>query len=168
MQEIWKDVEGYEGLYQVSNTGKVMSLRKNHLMTPSLTRGYFYLKLRDSNGCDKSFPVHRLVALAFIKNPKPDTFNCVNHKDENKLNNHANNLEWCTLSYNFNYGTARIRQGVTHGIPVKQLTIDGIHIATYCSAEMAGNINNLDSSSIHKCCKNKRDSAGGYLWRYNT
>lgn len=167
MNEIWKDVEGYEGLYQVSNTGEVKSLRKNHLMHPTIAaRGYAYLKLRDRQGKDLSFPVHRLVAIAFIKNPHPDKFNCVNHKDENKLNNNADNLEWCTLSYNFNYGTCRIRQGVSQGKPVQQLTVDGIHIATYCSAEIAGKINSLDSSSIHKCCKHKRESAGNYLWRY--
>lgn len=164
MEEIWKDVVGYEGLYEVSDNGKVKSLRKNHLMTPTITRGYAYLKLRDSQGNDKSFPVHRLVAIAFI--PNPNCYNCVNHKDENKLNNNAYNLEWCTLSYNFNYGTARARQGISQGNPVDQLTIDGLKIATYCSAEIAGKINHLDSSSIHKCCKGKRESAGSYIWRY--
>lgn len=165
MNEIWKDVEGYEGLYQVSNTGKVKSMRMNHLMHPTLAvRGYYYLKLRDANGVDKSFPIHRLVALAFI--PNPYGYKCVNHIDENKQNNNADNLEWCTLAYNFNYGTARERQGISCGKPVKQITVTGQHIATYCSVEIAARINRIDSSSIHKCCKFKRDSAGSYVWRY--
>jgi len=164
MAEVWKDVVGYEGLYQVSNTGKVKSVRMNHLMHPTLARGYYYLKLRGTDGKDKSFPVHRLVALAFIQNLHG--YNCVNHIDENKLNNNADNLEWCTLSYNFNYGTARERQGISCGKPVKQITVTGYHIATYCSAEIAARINHIDSSSIHKCCKNERDSAGGFVWRY--
>ncbi len=165
MEEIWKAVVGYEGLYEVSDNGKVKSLRKNHLMTPTITRGYAYLKLRDRQGNDKSFPVHRLVAIAFI--PNPNDYKCVNHIDENKLNNNVDNLEWCTLSYNFNYGTARARQGLSLGKPVEQLAPDGFVIARYCSAEYAGKINRIDPSSIHKCCKKKRDSAGGYNWRYS-
>ena len=172
MEEIWKDIAGFEGLYQVSNLGNVRSLRKSwasngekfHIMRPSINRGYAYLSLRDLNGGDTSFPVHRLVALAFI--PNPEGFKCVNHKDENKLNNNVDNLEWCTLAYNFNYGTARARQGISYGKPVEQLTVDGLVIASYCSAEVASKLTGMDSSSIHKCCRGKRQSAGGYCWRY--
>lgn len=166
MEEVWKDIPGFEGLYQVSNTGKVKSLRKSIIMRPSITRGYEYINLRYSNGEDKSTPVHRLVALAFI--PNPHNYKCVNHKDENKLNNNVDNLEWCTLAYNFNYGTCRVRQGLTYGKPVDQLRVDGFRIASYCSAEYAAKINNVDPSSIHKCCKGKRESVGGYLWRYSS
>lgn len=165
MEESWKDVVGYEGLYMVSNNGKVKSLRQNHLMHPTKARGYEYVKLRGLDKKDKSFPVHRLVAMAFI--PNPNNYSCVNHMDENKSNNNADNLEWCTLSYNFNYGTARARQGISLGNPVKQFTIDGLHIATYCSAQIASKISRIDSSSIIKCCKHIRESAGGYVWRYS-
>lgn len=172
MEEVWKDVVGYEGLYQVSNLGRVKSMRKSwashgekeHIMRPTKTKGYEYLKLRGNDGVDKSTPVHRLVALAFI--PNPNGYKCVNHKDENKLNNNVENLEWCTLAYNFNYGTARTRQGITYGKPIEQLTVDGLVIANYCSAEVASKLTGIDSSSIHKCCNCKRESAGGYCWNY--
>ena len=124
MNEIWKDVKGYEGLYQVSNIGRIKSLRRSwaskgeseHIMSPSITRGYAYIKLRGLDGKDESIPVHRLVAIAFI--PNPNGYKCVNHKDENKINNNVENLEWCSLEYNFAYGTARLRQGISSGKPV--------------------------------------------------
>lgn len=173
MEEIWKDVKGYEGLYQVSNSGRVKSFWKSwvsrgeneHIMHPSNTRGYYYVKLRGRDGKDESFPVHRLVAIAFI--PNPTGLRCVNHKDENKKNNMVENLEWCTPEYNFAYGTARLRQGISYGKPVQQLTADKIWIASYTSAETAGYINGIDPSSIHKCCKGKRKTAGKYVWRYS-
>lgn len=172
MEEIWKDIENYDGLYQISNTGRIKSLRKTsvskdkkwHIMKPFATRGYFYIKLRDLNGRDKSFPVHRLVASAFL--PNPNGYKEVNHKDENKQNNSVENLEWCTRAYNMAYGSARVRQGVSCGRPVYQMTPSGIRIAIYASSEIAGKINGIDSSSIHKCCNRCRESAGGYLWAF--
>ena len=172
MEEIWKDIPGYEGKYQVSNFGRVRSLdriddenhfRKGQIMKTKLLRGYVRVALRDGKK-QKDYQVHRLVALAFI--PNPEGFKCVNHKDENKLNNNVDNLEWCTLAYNFNYGTARARQGISYGKPVEQLAVDGLVIASYCSAEVASKLTGMDSSSIHKCCRGKRQSAGGYCWRY--
>ena len=107
MKEIWKDIKGYEGLYQVSNLGRVKSLsRKNHpkeefrnLITNS--KGYLIVNLLKNNK-GKTNKVHRLVAEAFI--PNPNNYPQVNHKDENKTNNHVDNLEWCTNKYNSNYG----------------------------------------------------------------
>lgn len=173
MEEIWKDIEGYEGLYQVSSTGKVKSFKgkngakdkEGHILKANISRGYPYVGLCKGDEGKKTFLVHRLVAAAFVSNPHG--YNEVNHKDENKMNSNAENLEWCTRDYNMAYGTARIRQGITYGNPVDQYTLDGIKIATYSSAETAGKINNLDPSSIHKCCKQKRKYAGGYQWRYS-
>lgn len=172
MVEIWKDIEGYEGLYQVSNAGRVKSFiarngvtnKEGHILSANSCRGYPSVRLCKSDGSRKTFLVHRLVAAAFV--PNPNGYNEVNHKDENKLNGTASNLEWCTRGYNMAYGTARLRQGISSGQPVEQCTLDGIKIATYCSAETAGKINRLDPSSIHKCCKHKRKYAGGYQWRY--
>lgn len=118
MDEIWKDVIGYEGLYRVSSLGSVKSvtryvktvhkgyegsrLIKERVLKPYLGKhGYFILTMR-KNGRYKTEEVHRLVALAFI--PNPDDLPCVNHKDENKQNNSVDNLEWCTRAYNNNYG----------------------------------------------------------------
>lgn len=103
MEEIWKDILGYEGLYQVSNHGRVYSLRKNKYMKPfSDKAGYIYIVL-NKNKKVKRYSVHRLVAKMFI--PNINGLPCVNHMDENKSNNHVSNLEWCTYAYNNSYGT---------------------------------------------------------------
>ena len=114
-KEEWRPVVGYEGLYEVSNTGQVRSLDKfdslgvfweGKLLSKLKVRGYFMVKLR-KDGIQKMCSVHRLVAQAFI--PNPLDLPQVNHRDENKLNNRVDNLEWCTAKYNMNYGTARER-----------------------------------------------------------
>ena len=167
MEEIWKDIDGYEGLYEVSNTGKVRSHKKGkiRLLVQTKARGYFYVGLcKEPNG-KKSFLVHRLVASAFI--PNPNNYHEINHKDEDKANNNAENLEWCSRGYNMSYKTARLRQGISCGIPVEQLTVDNIKIAIYSSSEVAGKLLNIDPSSIHKCCKGRRIYTGGYKWKYS-
>lgn len=123
-KEVWKDVKGYEGLYQVSNKGNVKSLdrlivykdgRKRKFKGVKLTsntgkHGYPYVIL-SKNEHNKTFKVHRLVARAFI--PNPDNLPQVNHKDENRANNNVENLEWCTTKYNINYGHC-LENGVKH------------------------------------------------------
>lgn len=106
--EVWKEIEGYEGLYQVSTEGQVRSLNYNHtgktkiLQQDTSKRGYKRVRL-SKNGKTKPYSVHRLVAQAFISNP--NSLPCINHKDENPSNNCSWNLEWCSYSYNNNYGT---------------------------------------------------------------
>lgn len=118
MIEIWKSIKGYEGLYEVSNHGKVRSIdkvveyawrgqtkkaaKKGKVLTPVKRDEYLGVSL-SKEGKRKSFLIHRLVAEAFVENP----FNLpqVNHKDENKFNNNVSNLEWCTAEYNDNYGS---------------------------------------------------------------
>ena len=166
MQEIWKDILGYEGLYQVSNTGKVISYSKNpngKLLIPYLTKGYQSVSLTKKPIGRKTFLVHRLVAQAFL--PNPQNLKEINHKDENKQNNNVCNLEWCTREYNMCYKNARFHQGISHGVAVKQILVD-VQVATYCSAEFAAKVNNIDESSILKCCNGKRKTAGGYMWEY--
>ena len=105
--EEWKEIPGYEGLYEVSNTGNVKSLIKNNIIKGFINKkGYIQVSL-SKNGIIKKFSVHRLVAQAFLQNP----YNLpqVNHRDEDKINNNVDNLEWCDAKYNNNYGTARIR-----------------------------------------------------------
>lgn len=107
MIEIWKDIEGYEGLYQISNLGNVKSLNYNHtglekrLKPQKSNKGYLRIELC-KNGKKKKFSIHELVADTFIENP--NNLPCVNHKDENKINNNVENLEHCTYSYNNTYG----------------------------------------------------------------
>ena len=115
--EEWRDIPGYEGLYQASNFGKIRSLTKKivqfngynysekkyngKILKPSIVRGYERVLLQDK-GIKRNYFVHRLVAMTFIENPNNLPY--INHKDENKLNNKVENLEWCTQSYNINYG----------------------------------------------------------------
>lgn len=114
MTEIWKDIVGYEGLYQVSNLGNVKRLKgykgrgkgyivEEHLIKPSINSNGYQNVVLCKNGKTKTFTMHRLVAIAFLYNS--DNLPQVNHKDENKLNNCVDNLEWCDSKYNNNYGT---------------------------------------------------------------
>lgn len=98
-----KDIPGYEGEYGVTIDGKVYSYKRNKFMKPALGKqGYLYIHLQQGNK-GKKYKIHRLVAMTYISNP--NNYPCINHKDENKLNNHVSNLEWCTYKYNTNYGT---------------------------------------------------------------
>lgn len=110
MEEIWKEVKGYEGLYEVSNLGNVKSLRKGTIMKPSKNQMYLQTILTDKDGKHKLFLVHRLVAEAFL--PNPNNYPQVNHKDENGSNNIVFNLEWCDSKYNNNYGTKNRRASI--------------------------------------------------------
>lgn len=108
--EIWNDIKGYEGLYQVSNLGRVKSLArqgtKGVILKPVIAKGYIHYPLTKDKKT-KWYYAHRLVAEQFI--PNPDKLPEVNHKDECKANNQIENLEWCTKSYNSNYGTRKER-----------------------------------------------------------
>ena len=97
--ELWMDIPHYDGLYQISNYGRVWSVRSQKVLKPiNGDHGYLVVNLYNKYGKQKTEKIHRLVALCFVDNP--NNFGCVNHIDENKLNNHYKNLEWCTLSYN--------------------------------------------------------------------
>ena len=109
MKEIWKDIEGYEGRYKVSNKGRVYDNKLDKFIGYE-SLGYMCVALcKDKK--QKKCRVHRLVAQAFI--PNPDNLPGINHKDENKTNNCVENLEWCTVKYNTNYGTSIQRQKET-------------------------------------------------------
>lgn len=141
--EIWKDIEGYEGLYQISNMGRVKSLAKQtlcgHRKEQTIFRNEKFLSLRcnkkgylqvglSKNGIRKQFTVHRLVAQTFI--PNPNNLPQVNHKDENKTNNCIENLEWCTAEYNCNYGNHKSNiSNALKGHIVKKETRDKISFA---------------------------------------
>lgn len=173
MVETWKYIPGYDKKYKVSNTGKVVNTQKRkhnsdmgYILTPSINRGYERVTLADRMHKLKHVFVHRLVALAFV--PNPNNYVVINHKDENKLNNNADNLEWCTVQYNSTYGSARTKQGISRGKMVQQLTNDPtpIPIAIYYSISIAARINHLHTTAISKCCMGKLKSTGGYKWQY--
>lgn len=172
MQEIWKDVDwvkGYEGLYQVSNLGRVKSLArydsKGRFLKERIKKlvpiqtGYL-TTLFCADGVLKNMFVHRLVATAFIPNSKnlPE----VNHKDENKQNNCVENLEWCDRKYNLAYGNKRLKEAKTKGFPVYCIELD----KTFWSVKEAARCTGLVASTIHANCKGKLSHAGDYHWRY--
>lgn len=162
MQEIWKDIKGYEGLYQVSNLGKVKSLRKNRMLTIQKNRGgYNYITL-SFKGYSKIMTIHRLVAQAFV--PNPNNYAYINHKDENKENNMWTNLEWCTHKYNCNYGTRNERKAKKKMISINQYDLNGNFIKKWNSIKEA----NIKYNNYHisQCCSGKRKTAGGYIWKY--
>lgn len=101
MEELWKDIKGYEGLYKISNTGKVKSLYKNRILKPRIKENDYLIVSLYKNKQDKKFYIHRLVAEAFIENKDKKQF--VNHKDFNKSNNCVQNLEWVTRIENFRH-----------------------------------------------------------------
>lgn len=182
--EIWKDIEGYEGFYQVSNLGRVKSLERDvyypngtiirhmeeKILVPSLGGGgYPFVHLHKNRKIKQEY-VHRLVAMAFIENPenKPQ----VNHRDEVKTNNVVENLEWCTSVYNANYGT-RIQRCVQNHRSYK-LGNNPSAKAVFCvelnktfdCAKRAEEELGIWGTSIIKVCKGKAKTTGGFHWRY--
>lgn len=164
MDEFWKDIPGYEGLYLISNTGKVFSLRCKRCLIQHLDKGGYLRVPLVLNKKHKLWAVHRLVAMAFVSNP--DNLPEVNHKDEDKTNNHCENLEWCTRKYNANYGTAMKRMIVTRLKPVEQIK-NGEVVKRWESAKAAG-CDGFDHGNISKCCNGKLRTYKGYEWRFTT
>ena len=178
--ETWKSIEGTQGRYEVSNKGRVRSLdymqkikksrrskpywrfHKGVILKPNTDRdGYLFVHIVGM-GTQK---VHRLVAMAFCHGYKSGL--TVNHKDENKANNCAENLEWCTFEENNNYGTHRMRAGIKHRKPVISTDCNGVSV-TYPSlleAEKKLEIKGA-STMIARCCKGKIKSAYGFKWVY--
>lgn len=169
MQEIWKDIKGYEGLYQISNLGRVKSLNayghnlEKIMNCPKHHSGYL-ITIFCTNNKKKTFNVHRLVAETFI--PNPNKLPQVNHKDENKLNNCVDNLEWCTRQYNCNYGTRKDRIANHTRVKVNQYDLSGKFIKTWNSITEICQKLNCSSSGIVNCCKGKYKTCNGYIWKY--
>lgn len=174
--ETWKNVVGYEGLYEVSDQGRVKSLgndkfRKEKILKPgNNTRGYLQVTLY-KDGQKKIYKVHRLVAEAFI--PNPNNLETVNHKDEVKTNNVATNLEWLSMKDNNNYGTHNKRVAeshINHSALSKQVKMldkqTGELLATFPSMGEAERVTGIYQGNISKCCIGKYKSTGGYIWRY--
>lgn len=161
-KEIWKIIKDYNN-YMISNFGKVKSLKKNIILKPEIRRNYYSVQLY-KNKKPKHFQIHRLVAIAFIENT--NNLKYINHKDENKLNNNVNNLEWCTASYNVNYGTAIKRAIEKKSIAICQYDKKGNYLNTYSSFMNAQRETGIFNNNIVKCCKGERKTAGGYIWKY--
>lgn len=179
MQEIFKDIEGYYGLYQVSNLGIVRSLDryvKSKNDSVKLIKGCIrkpwvhpndghYSVTLWKNGKPKKVQIHRLVASAFI--PNPSNLPCINHKDENPANNCVDNLEWCTVKYNNNYGTAIERRVKTRSKPVYQYTLDDELVNVWPSLSEAGR-NGFSAAHIHSVCNGNHHlhTHKGFKWSF--
>ena len=179
--EEWKPICGYEGLYEVSNLGKVKSLNYNHTKQEKILKfgkrpnGYLFVNLwKDKKR--KPCSVHRLVAIAFI--PNPNNLETVNHIDENKLNNCVENLEWCSVAYNNTFGT-RIARAVSNtdwkalgkktaercSKKVYQYDKNGVLIKIWKSVAEAGR-NGYEHGHISDCCRGERNFHKGFKWSY--
>lgn len=167
--EEWRDIDGYDGRYQVSNLGNIRTLDYNHthtiklLKTSTNHRGYHQVCLTKNNK-KKIIYIHRLVALAFVQNPSPEIFNYVNHIDEDKNNNNANNLEWCTNGYNVRYGSRTFKTSKEHA----QYDLSGNFIRIWSSGKEIERVLGLDRRQIGRCCDGLIPSAYGYIWRKAT
>ena len=187
--EIWKDIEGYEGMYQVSNLGRVRSLdryytkphprngvptkyfkRGSIITNHTLRNGYTNVMLKFEGG-KKNFMVHRLVAKAFV----PGYFEGadVNHKDSNRQNNHADNLEWMTRRDNLMYNNDKNASAMeqihrSQRKPIIQMTMDGEYIREWPSIYAAHLALGLDSKSISGACRQRygMKTCGGYRWKF--
>lgn len=173
MTEIWKDVVGYEGLYQVSDLGNVRSLYRYGVYSPkekaTQTNNYGYKTVMLSkDGVSKRVTVHRLVAIAFLPNPRNAPQ--INHIDENKANNCVSNLEWCDAKHNCSSYARnhphKSRRGKRKGKPVIQLSKAGEYIRTWDNARQVFVETGMSDWSISQCCRGIWKTAYGYKWQY--
>lgn len=181
MTELWKDIKGYEGLYQVSNMGRVRSLNyqghgETRVIVPKQNnRGRLWFDLW-KNGKGKPMLAHRLVAIAFIPNPLdlPE----INHIDENPKNNVVENLEWCTRAENINKWLSnhpKTRSEVKRysgkyqkrsHLVVDQITKSGELVRRWANSNTVAKETGMSDWSISECCRGNRKTAYGYIWRY--
>lgn len=179
MSEVWKDVDGFEGIYQISNYGRIKALPRDvrtcgngkrhiaeHIVKPIRCKNG-YLEANFSIRQKRTVRLlHRVVAQAFI--PNPENLPEVNHKDENIENCRADNLEWCTSKYNANYGSrnAKMIENRGNNKPVIQKTKAGEFVKRFASIAEASRETGAFDSAIIKVCNGKQKTSVGYKWEY--
>lgn len=168
MEEIWKEIEGYEGIYFISNHGNVKSMPRKGAKggiikaTPDKD-GYWCIGL-NKHGHRKTFKVHRLVAIAFI--PNDNNLPEVNHKDEDKTNNHVDNLEWCEHVYNSRYGSRPQRISSALSTPVYSIDENG-NVEHFASMNIAYKMTGVHVSNIASAVNGIYSQAGNRKWYYD-
>lgn len=181
--EKWKDIHGCEGLYQVSNYGRVKNLSRivdgklnsirripEKILSPRYDSRHCYRVVLHKDGIRSEVKIHRLVAQAFIPNTENKPF--INHIDGNPLNNHVDNLEWCTPSENtlhaIRLGLQKVRTGVSHpGIrPVIQYSLEGNEVKRFDFIRQAANETSISEYAIAQCLRGNNKTSGGFIWKY--
>lgn len=170
---MWKEIPGFEGLYEASTDGQIRSvdrisphghhLRGKVLKQRNHTQGYLSVSL-SKDGVVHEVLVHRAIAIIFIPNPESHGF--VNHKDEDKRNNAVENLEWCTKQYNNTYNGKMEKQLPYTQKPVIQVDLEGNEIARFDSAAHAARVLGFDKSGINHCCRGTAKTHHGFMWKY--
>ena len=172
-KEVWRDIEGYEGRYQVSSMGRVKSLKradswgrtvKERILKPNVVGGGYLIVALYAGGKPKKFLVHRLVCTAFHENPENKLD--VNHINENKTDNRACNLEWITRKENCNHGTRNERSAKNRSKPVGQYTRDGELVKIWPSAIEVERQAGFNHGNIGKAANGNRKTAHGFIWKY--
>ena len=177
--ETWKPVVGYEGYYEISDKGNLRSVDRVETMRNGRTRMKYGKPLAKvwydgqhhykgatlcKDGQHKRLSIHRLVAMAFV--PNPNGYPEVNHIDEDRLNNCADNLEWCDRQYNNTHGTIRARVATSQGKSVLQLDENGAVIKQWASQGLAAASTGASQTGISACCRGACKQSGGFGWRY--
>lgn len=182
--EIWKDIPGYEGLYQASNQGKIKSLDrdvdfpnskrgahvrhyKERVLKQSFTSTGYYMVVLSKDGIETSYKAHQIIAKSFI--PNPNGYKQINHKDENPLNNNVDNLEWCDAKYNCNYGNhnknLRESQISSRGVIIHKYDLLGNHVKTYrCGKDVEKD--GFKRRGVYSCCNKKIRKYKNHVFRF--
>lgn len=150
--------------YSIFKDGTVINNISGKALKPVEGRNGYKVVNLYKNKMRSQFYIHRLLAIHFINNPQ--NFPYINHKDENKSNNSLDNLEWCTASYNLNYGTRSIRQAQTQGHSVKAFK-NGILVGSFYSEKQCARELNINSSHVSQAVRGLRKTAGGYTFEYD-
>lgn len=160
---MWKAIKHYPN-YRVDENGNVLSLNSNRVLRPSVSKGYAQVTLMEK-GVRHCLYIHKLVADAFVENP--NNYPCVNHIDENKLNNTASNLEWCTYQYNNTYRNRHFRAGAKLKKAVLQFDNVGKLINSFESARAAANATGIREQSIARAARGERKTCKGFMWAWS-
>lgn len=160
--ETFVKIEGFEN-YEVSNLGKVRNIKSGRILKPHLNENGYLRYFLCENNKKKNLFLHRIIATTFIDNPEGKP--CVNHIDENKLNNDLRNLEWCTAKENNIHGTRIKRIAEKLSQKVIQLDLNDNILNVFESMHQAERETGIPNGNINLCCNGKRKSAGGFKWR---